>query len=219
MQIGTSVETQELEAHLLIGLGQLSDAARLLEPLLAKSDSPTHLVLLLHCRQSDTAAVTNILQTWLAKHPNDLNATLLLAEQLTNAGQQQHAITLYQQSPLLNSQAILQNNLANLLLSVDATSALKWAEQAHNSMPEQPDILDTYGIALAKAGKLNEALTTLRDAEIRLPQSGLVQMHLAETLWLLKRPSEAKMALSKAAELPLSAAEKKELQDLQQLIR
>ena len=218
-QIGSTVETQELEAHLLIGLGQLSDAARLLEPLLAKSDSPTHLVLLLHCRQSDTAAVTNILQTWLAKHPNDLNATLLLAEQLTNAGQQQHAITLYQQSPLLNSQAILQNNLANLLLSVDATSALKWAEQAHNSMPEQPDILDTYGIALAKAGKLNEALTTLRDAEIRLPQSGLVQMHLAETLWLLKRPSEAKMALSKAAELPLSAAEKKELQDLQQLIR
>ena len=218
-QIGSTVETQELEAHLLIGLGQLSDAARLLEPLLAKSDSPTHLILLLHCRQADTAAVTNILQTWLAKHPNDLNATLLLAEQLTNAGQKQHAIALYQQSPLLNSQAILQNNLANLLLSVDAAAALKWAEQAHNSMPEQPDILDTYGIALAKAGKLNEALTTLRDAEIRLPQSALVQMHLAETLWLLKRPSEAKMALSKAAALPLSAAEKKELQDLQQLIR
>lgn len=218
-QIGSTVETQELEAHLLIGLGQLSDAARLLEPLLAKSDSPTHLILLLHCRQADTAAVTNILQTWLAKHPNDLNATLLLAEQLTNAGQKQHALALYQQSPLLNSQAILQNNLANLLLSVDAAAALKWAEQAHNSMPEQPDILDTYGIALAKAGKLNEALTTLRDAEIRLPQSALVQMHLAETLWLLKRPSEAKMALSKAAALPLSAAEKKELQDLQQLIR
>ncbi|MBN8444958.1 MAG: tetratricopeptide repeat protein [Gammaproteobacteria bacterium] len=217
--IGSTVETQELEAHLLIGLGQLSDAARLLEPLLAKSESPTHLILLLHCRQADTAAVTNILQTWLAKHPNDLNATLLLAEQLTNAGQKQHAIALYQQSPLLNSQAILQNNLANLLLSVDAAAALKWAEQAHNSMPEQPDILDTYGIALAKAGKLNEALTTLRDAEIRLPQSALVQMHLAETLWLLKRPSEAKMALSKAAALPLSAAEKKELQDLQQLIR
>ncbi len=219
LQIGSTVETQELEAHLLIGLGQLAEAARLLEPLLAKSDNPTHLVLLLHCRQTDTAAVRNILQDWLAKHPNDLNATLLLAEQLTQAGQQQHAIALYQQSPLLNSQAILQNNLANLLLSVDAAAALKWAEQAHNGMPEQPDILDTYGIALAKAGKFNEALTTLRDAEIRLPQSALVQMHLAETLWLLKRPSEAKMALSKAAALPLSAAEKKDLQDLQQLIR
>lgn len=218
-QIGYTNETRELEAHLLIGLGQLAAAAQLLEPLLAQSGSPTHLVLLLHCKQADKPAVAAILQGWLAKHPNDLNATLLLAEQLSDAGQTQHAITLYQQSPLLNSQAIMQNNLANLLLNVDATAALQWAEQAHNAMPEQPDILDTYGIAQAKAGKLTAALTTLRDAEIRLPQSALVQMHLAETLWLLQRPSEAKIALTKAAALPLTSAEQKELQNLQQLIR
>lgn len=216
---GNTNSTRELEAHLFIGAGQLTSAAQLLEPLLAQSNNPTHLVLLLHCRQTDTAEVSRILQAWLAKHPNDLNATLLLAEQLVNADQTQHAIELYQQSPLLNSQAVLQNNLANLLLAVDATAALKWAEQAHRAMPEQPDILDTYGIALAKAGKLNEALATLRDAEIRLPQSALVQMHLAETLWLLKRTEEAKMALQNATAMPVTPTEKKELQKLQQLIR
>jgi Tfp pilus assembly protein PilF len=204
---------------LLIGLGRLAEAAQLLEPLLAQSDNPTHLVLLLHCRQTDKAAVTDILQKWLEKHPSDLNATLLLAEQLHNAGQTQHAIELYQQSPQLPNQAILQNNLANLLIPIDPEAALTWAEKAHQSMPEQPDILDTYGFALAKAGRLNEALTILRDAEIRLPQSSLVQLHLAETLWLLKRQSDAKIALKKAAELPLSPQEHQELQKLQRLIQ
>lgn len=218
-QFGNTPATSELEAHLLIGVGRLAEAAQLLEPLLAQSDNPTHLVLLLHCRQTDKAAVTGILQKWLEKHPSDLNATLLLAEQLHNAGQTEHAIELYQQSPLLPNQAILQNNLANLLIPRDPKAALAWAEKAHLSMPEQPDILDTYGFALAKAGRLNEALTILRDAEIRLPQSSLLQLHLAETLWLLKRPSEAKIALKKAAELPLSPQEHQELQKLQRLIQ
>lgn len=216
---GNTLASRELEAHLLIGAGQLANAAQLLEPLLAQSGNPSHLVLLLHCRQNDKAAVSRILQAWLAKNPRDLNATLLLAEQLVNADQTQHAIALYQQSPLINSQAVLQNNLANLLLNIDAPAALKWAEQAHQSMPEQPDILDTYGIALAKTGQFTEALAILRDAEIRLPQSALVQLHLAETLWLLKRPEEAKLALANAQSLQLNFADKKELQKLQQLIK
>lgn len=205
----------ELKAHFYLAQGQNQAAVELLTPLFRQSGAQQHLLLLLHAQRNKPAVVRQLLQDWLQQHPTDLSATLALAEQLEQAGATEQARAVYQQSPLLPTQAILQNNLAVLLLDTDPQQALQWAEKAHQAMPEQADILDTYGYALVKAGQAEKGLGVLREAEIRQPQSALLQLHIAAALLQLKRTAEAKKILSALNRPELNAAEQQLLQQLQ----
>lgn len=213
--LGQQPAFAELKAHFHLAQGQDQAAAALLAPLFKQSGDQRHLMLLLRAHRQDPTAIQQLLRDWLSQHPADLSATMLLAEQLELAGLPDQARTLYQQSPLLDSQAVLQNNLAVLLFDTDPQQALKLAQKAHQAMPEQPDILDTYGYALVKAGQAEQGLGVLRDAEIRQPNSSLLQLHIAAALQQLKRPEEAKAVLLQLKDRPLSAAEQKLLQQLQ----
>lgn len=205
----------ELKAHFYLAQGQNQAAVELLTPLFRKSGAQLHLLLLLQAQHDQPAVVRQLLQDWLQQHPTDLSATLALAEQLEQAGAPEQARALYQQSPLLATQAILQNNLAVLLLDTEPQQALQWAEKAHLSMPEQADILDTYGYALVKAGQAEKGLGVLREAEIRQPQSALLQLHIAAALQLLGRQTEAKVILDAMSSRPLTVNEQQLLQQLQ----
>lgn len=204
-QVGRNLAIDELKAHLLLADQQLAAAAKLLEALYQQSGAIEHLLMLLRAKQHDAAFVQQQLTQWLAKHPSDLSATLLLAERLQQQGQTNQAIAVYQQSPLLDSQAVLLNNLANLLLDSQIEKALTFAKKAYQLMPDHPDIMDTYGYAQVLAGDANAGLGLLRDAEIRQPQAVLLQLHIAHALTLLNRTQEAKAILQryKAEQLPL----------------
>lgn len=205
----------ELKAHFYLAQGQDEAAAELLTSLFQQSGAQQHMLLLLHAQRKQPAVIRQILQSWTRKHPADLSATLLLGEQLEQAGMAEQARTLYLQSPLLDTQAILQNNLAVLLLDTDPKQALQLAEKAHRSMPEQPDILDTYGYALVKAGQVEKGLGVLRDAEIRQPQSALLQLHIAAALLQLDRKEEAQTILHALKNQQLTPAEAQLLKQLQ----
>lgn len=204
-QVGRNLAIDELKAHLLLADQQPAAAAKLLEALYQQSGAIEHLLMLLRAKQHDAAFVQQQLTQWLAKHPSDLSATLLLAERLQQQGQTNQAIAVYQQSPLLDSQAVLLNNLANLLLDSQIEKALTFAKKAYQLMPDHPDIMDTYGYAQVLAGDANAGLGLLRDAEIRQPQAVLLQLHIAHALTLLNRTQEAKAILQryKAEQLPL----------------
>ncbi len=204
-QVGRNLAIDELKAHLLLADQQPAAAAKLLEALYQQSGAIEHLLMLLRAKQHDAAFVQQQLTQWLAKHPSDLSATLLLAERLQQQGQTNQAIAVYQQSPLLDSQAVLLNNLANLLLDTQTEKALTFAKKAYQLMPDHPDIMDTYGYAQVLAGDANAGLGLLRDAEIRQPQAVLLQSHIAHALTLLNRTQEAKAILQryKAEQLPL----------------
>ncbi len=204
-QVGRNLAIDELKAHLLLADQQPAAAAKLLEALYQQSGAIEHLLMLLKAKQHDAAFVQQQLTQWLAKHPSDLSATLLLAERLQQQGQTDQAIELYQQSPLLDSQAVLLNNLANLLLDSQIDKALTFAKKAYQLMPDHPDIMDTYGYAQVLAGDAKAGLGLLRDAEIRQPQAVLLQLHIAHALTLLNRTQEAKAILQryKAEQLPL----------------
>ncbi len=204
-QVGRNLAIDELKAHLLLADQQLAAAAKLLEALYQQSGAIEHLLMLLRAKQHDATFVQQQLTQWLAKHPSDLSATLLLAERLQQQGQTNQAIAVYQQSPLLDSQAVLLNNLANLLLDSQIEKALTFAKKAYQLMPDHPDIMDTYGYAQVLAGDANAGLGLLRDAEIRQPQAVLLQLHIAHALTLLNRTQEAKAILQryKAEQLPL----------------
>lgn len=204
-QVGRNLAIDELKAHLLLADQQPAAAAKLLEALYQQSGAIEHLLMLLKAKQHDAAFVQQQLTQWLAKHPSDLSATLLLAERLQQQEQTNQAIELYQQSPLLDSQAVLLNNLANLLLDSQIEKALTFAKKAYQLMPDHPDIMDTYGYAQVLAGDAKAGLGLLRDAEIRQPQAVLLQLHIAHALTLLNRTQEANAILQryKAEQLPL----------------
>lgn len=213
--LGQQPAFAELKAHFHLAQGQDQAAAALLIPLFKQSGDQRHLLLLLRAQRQDPKAIQQLLRDWLSKHPADLSATMLLAEQLELAGLPDQARTLYQQSPLLDSQAVLQNNLAVLMFDTDPQQALKLAQKAHQAMPEQPDILDTYGYALVKAGQTEQGLGVLRDAEIRQPNSTLLQLHIAAALQQLNRPEEAQAILLLVKDRPLNVTEQQLLRQLQ----
>lgn len=205
---------RELKAHFYLAQGQDDAAAELLKPLFAQSGDQRHLLLLLRAQRQQPAAIRQLLQQWLQQHPNDLSATILLAEQLEQAGLRSEAISLYQQSPLRQQQPVIQNNLAVLLLDSDPAQALQLAKAAHQALPEQPDILDTYGYALVKAGQAEQGLGVLRDAQIRQPAAALVQLHIAAALQQLGRQAEAATLLQQMSVEQLSATEQQLYQQL-----
>lgn len=206
-QVGRNPAVQELKAYLLLADQQTDAAARVIEPVYQQSGAIEHLLLLLEAKQQDSEFVQHQLAQWLAKHPTDLSATLLLAEQLQKAKLTAQAISLYKQSPLLPNQAVMLNNLANLLFTSDAQQAAAYAKKAYELMPEQPDIMDTYGYSLVLIGDSQNGLGILRNAEIRQPQSVLLQLHIAHALQQLNRQDEAKSILRRFTGTQLNTEE------------
>jgi Tfp pilus assembly protein PilF len=144
-----------------------------------------------HRAQGDIQSLQKLLADYLQMQPTDLAARLELAGLLVSQGKHTQAQQLYQQAPDLAKQPILLNNLADLLIAQDPKLALQYASQAYELLPQYPQIIDTYGWALTKAGKPEQGLGILRDAEIRDPDNRMIQLHLAETLRHLNRHDEA----------------------------
>lgn len=209
-----SAAAREVQALLHLARQQWSKAVQVLQPLYQQSKAQSHFLMLLDALRADPTAQLALVKDWLSANPTDLSATLLLAEQLQQAGQAKLAQTVYQQSPLLTSAPVLQNNLAVLLFEQDPASALQYASQAYEAMPAQPDIIDTYGYALVLNQQAEKGLGVLRDAEIRRPDDVLVQLHIAAALRQLKRDAEVSQILQTLQRKSLGPAEQRLLQQL-----
>ena len=122
----------------------------------------------------------------------------LLAEHFVNQHQAAQAIQQYEM--LLAAGAYVDdvavhNNLANLYLMTDVTTALTHAETAVKLAPKHAPALDTYGWVLSKTGKYQQALAVLRQANTLDAAEPATRFHLAYTLAQLKRNDEAKTIL------------------------
>jgi len=206
-QTGNSDKVKELQAHFYLAEQQYDQARPLFAQLFQQSGHRQHMLLLFRSMQADPAAQQQLLRQWLQQQPDDTGATLALAELLQYQQKSAELVQLYLNSPLLETHPVIQNNLANLLLDTDPAKALHFATKAYQTLPEQPDILDTYGYALVRAGQPQQGLGVLRQAEIRRPDSALIQLHIADALQRLKRSQEAKTLLDQLAGAKLTAEE------------
>jgi predicted Zn-dependent protease len=188
---------------------QYASAVKVLQTLYQQTPDPRYFAMLLTAQRAigDVAALQKLLADDLLQNPVDLAVRLELADLLVQQGEMAQALQLYKQAPDLKTQPILLNNLAFLLLPQQPDEALTYASQAYQLLPQHPQIIDTYGWALTKSGKPEQALGILRDAEIRSPDNQLIQLHLAETLRLLQREVEAKVILQKTKSKSLQPAE------------
>ncbi len=121
-----------------------------------------------------------VLHDWLAKHPDDAAARLLLAQYYL--GQTQNAQAAGQYEKVLKqypSNASALNNLAWIYTEQHNPKALALAKKAYKLAHQSPGIADTYGWALITSNRSGAALPILAKAAKAAPKASVIQYHLA----------------------------------------
>jgi Tfp pilus assembly protein PilF len=101
---------------------------------------------------------------------------------------------------------VLLNNLAWLGGELGDSKALGYAEKAYALAPDSPEVMDTLGILLAKAGKPERGIEMLRRAVQAAPENNAIRLNLAKTLIQAGDKAAARKELEvlavKGAQLP-----------------
>jgi putative PEP-CTERM system TPR-repeat lipoprotein len=138
-------------------------------------------------------------EQWIKTHPKDGATHKALADAYARSGNFSAARAAYE--ALLRTRpddAVVLNNLANVLLRLKDPGAVKLAEQAVAKSPGSANAVDTLGWALFQAGQTERALPLLRDARLRDPGNPEVRYHLAVVLAQTGRKTEARDELEAA---------------------
>ncbi len=168
-----------------LGQGRVEEAIALYRRAQTLSDQADVMVklhrALVRAGQADLALEE--LRAWNEAHPDSPAVMLVLADRLQQKGDNESALALYLRLAELQPQnAIVHNNLANMLMPVDAERALAAALRAQELAPDNPAVLDTLGWVLVQLGDLERGLTRLREAVIRNSRSPTLRYHLAVAL-------------------------------------
>ena len=144
------------------------------------------------------------LREGLKQHPDDNALRLLLAMSLEGSKQYDAAIVEYEAIFAADPRSVIvANNLASLLsergdpTSVDRayTIASRFADS------DVPQLLDTLGWIYHLKGEYDQALLLLKKAAEKLPNTGVVQYHLALTYKEVGQTEAAIATLKRAIEL------------------
>jgi Flp pilus assembly protein TadD len=139
------------------------------------------------------AGALKLADRWLKDRPRDASVLRALADGHARQGDLRAARAAYEALLKVSPRdAEAMNNLANVLLLTDDAAALQVAEQAAALSPDAPHILGTLGWAAYKAGQVDRALQTLRDARLRDPENPDTRYFLATVLAAKGRKAEAK---------------------------
>jgi tetratricopeptide (TPR) repeat protein len=124
----------------------------------------------------------------------DVELLLLQANALENLGRSQEAIEVLREGQKLNpDHPVLQNNLGFSLLERggDLDEAARLIRSALDKDPRNGSTMDSWGWALFKQGKYQEAESALRQATELTPFSPEAHRHLGEALLKLDRLQDA----------------------------
>ena len=157
------------------------------------------LVFRAYAQSGNVKAGNEFLESWVRAHPVDRVARRALAEGYLRAGNLGEARARYE--TVLKEEgddALLLNNLANILLLQKDPKAIAYAERAFQLAPTNASLQDTLGWALVQAGEIEQGLRHLRDARLRQPQDPEIRYHLAVALARAGRATEARQELTEA---------------------
>lgn len=149
----------------------------------------------------------SILTSWIAKHPNDLDARGAFAEILVASGRTTDAIKQYEyiskQDP---ANVAILNNLASLYHMARQPRALEIARAAKKLAPDSAVVLDTLGWILVTSGNYDEGKSELEKATRLAPANPSIRYHfaysLAKTGENQRAKNELRNLLSKNANFP-----------------
>ncbi len=125
----------------------------------------------------------DVLQKWLENNPRDIAVRYILADSLLQSGMVEKAKiefkNILQDAP---NHILALNNLAFISIEDDFQLALEYAQKAYLLAQNQPEIIDTYGVILLKAGKVKEALDKLVVAHRKRKGDQEIALHYAQAL-------------------------------------
>jgi putative PEP-CTERM system TPR-repeat lipoprotein len=154
------------------------------------------------------------IKAWHEKDPNDALLTQVLADHHKLRGDDDEALRLYKRLvDIVPNSALAHNNLANLLLPIDAEQAFSMALRAYELAPEDPFVLDTLGWMLVQLGELERGLSHLREAVARDSQSPSFRFHLAVALEEYGNKAEARHQLRRALQMNVDFPERVEAEE------
>lgn len=190
----------QMEGDLAVAQKRYTDALAAYEKADPKLQSrPVTLARYTAAKNAKASQPEKVLEQWVAAHPNDAEVISVLAEGLREKGDTEGALRLYQQALTVAPESpTLNNNVAMVYLDKGDPRALAAAEKAYKALPNVPAVQDTYGWALFKAGKTDQAIKVLAEAVKGMPDSGEVQYHYAAALAKMGRNDEARAAAQKA---------------------
>lgn len=149
-----------------------------------------------HRYLGNTAKADIILRNWLSTHAEDVPIRIMLATSMMQAGDLALAEQAYIQALKYQpDNAILHNNLAWLYSRTGDSRAEGHARRALELLPDNPNVLDTYGWILAQGESPHQGLSLLQKAIERSPGDPLIRYHLAGTLALIGQPYQARREL------------------------
>ncbi len=123
------------------------------------------------------------LSTSLRKFPQDGAVLAYAAQRALALGRADQAVDLLQKMTSANPpNPILLNDLAWAQVQARQPESLANAQKAAQLMPDNPNVLDTLGLAQALTGQRDQAIVSLRTAVNLAPMLALPRLHLAEQL-------------------------------------
>jgi putative PEP-CTERM system TPR-repeat lipoprotein len=200
------------------GRGDLHAAlANYLEALQRKGDSPLLATRVYEARRAveGDAEALAFLARWVAENPGEAVGRQVLAAGYFRQRRWDEAQSLYEEL-LANApdDPILLNNLALIYVREDDPRALEYAKRAHELRPQAPQVRDTLGWVLVRAGYPGDGLKHLRYAQSRAAGDPGIQYHIAVALSDLGRTQEAIAELEKALQVDASFTDREDAEAL-----
>jgi tetratricopeptide (TPR) repeat protein len=115
--------------------------------------------------------------------------------------------------PALNNLAYIYSEKLNNL-----DRAAELARKAHELVPAEPSVQDTFGWVLYRQGRYQEAAELLEQSASKSPDKGEIQFHLGMANYMMGRLDDARAALQKAVSVPGDFTGKDEAKSRLQLL-
>ena len=199
----------ELSGAVALLQSRFDDAVALFDRLYARNPTSTAALKLAFVQQraGDGEGSRATLAHRLESAPDDADARIALANKLLYLGELDQARAHYAKIILLRpNNVVALNNLAWVGMRLGQSDAALYAQRAFQLAPDDPRIMDTYGLVLLEREDTKEAVRVLRRAAKGAPNSLEIQAHLARALARQGHDGEAReilrRILSENAEFP-----------------
>jgi len=171
-----------LKASLARVQGDPAKASALLEDIFEMSPSTDSMLSVARQKwaMGKQAAALELQKQWVKEHPDDLTATLALADAYSQQEQVEPAIAQYQRVLAKDEQNVAAlNGLAWQLRNKQPARALEYAERAARLAPESALVLDTFAVVLLKNGQVKRAKRNIERVYEKKPNEPAVRYHRA----------------------------------------
>lgn len=193
-----------VEGDVMVATSKRSDAAEAFHKAYEREPGADVLIRLLSMLDSSDKepAARKLAAEWMEKHPRDTVVPMYEAGSAMARNQFDRARTEYQRVLRVSpDNAIVLNNLAWLSWRTKDAEAKRFAEKAYGLAPDNPAVLDTYGVILVESGQMKKGLEMLGKAVEKAPQSDAIVLNYARALVQNNQKSEARPYLEKLAAL------------------